>query len=302
MKRCNYCGKENEDTSKACCGCGTPLPVTPASPEEIRAQIPPVINPPQPLNGLRATLIFFLVFVSQVIGAAIVTAILIVVTRPSRADLQSLQNYRSVSEFNKSIEPAAVISAGIFSALATLGASFLLVRRNLWDTSPTGAAWVLGAEKDLAKGFGFGLALGIGCSLVTLLLDSAMSSSKIANPKFGPLTTMALTPGLPQFVWIVLAIALAPAPEELLFRGVMYGGYRHSLGPGKAAFVTTGVFVLMHITEWSHYLPAVIGITGLALLALHMRLRSAAIGPCVAVHVGYNFIAALNCVLYTALR
>ena len=52
--------------------------------------------------------------------------------------------------------------------------------------------------------------------------------------------------------------------------------------------LTTFIFSLLHITEWIYFLPALIGITGLALVAVWMRLRSAAIGPSIAAHFGYN--------------
>jgi hypothetical protein len=46
--------------------------------------------------------------------------------------------------------------------------------------------------------------------------------------------------------------------------------------------------------------PALLGITTLALLALWMRLRSAAIGPAIAAHLGYNAAVAFMVALYVA--
>src|SRR5689334_11800087 len=62
-----------------------------------------------------------------------------------------------------------------------------------------------------------------------------------------PMTKMASTPGLSQIVWLI-ALLIAPAIEELLFRGVLYGGYRKSFGPLAAGTLTTFIFVLLHIT------------------------------------------------------
>jgi membrane protease YdiL (CAAX protease family) len=104
---------------------------------------------------------------------------------------------------------------------------------------------------------------------------------------------MASTPGVSQLVWIMLALVLAPPIEELLFRGVLYGGYRKSFGASTAAVLTTGIFVVLHLTETIHFPPATISVTGLAVAALWFRLRTAAIGPAVTVHFGYNLVAVI---------
>jgi hypothetical protein len=108
---------------------------------------------------------------------------------------------------------------------------------------------------------------------------------------------MAMTPGFPRVLWMLAVLAVAPFIEELLFRGVLYGGYRRSFGPAGAAVLSTFIFWLLHITESIHFLPAMLAIAVLALLALWFRLRSAAIGPAIAVHLGYNAMLALLVIL-----
>lgn len=58
----------------------------------------------------------------------------------------------------------------------------------------------------------------------------------------------------------------------------------------------------MHTTELIHFLPAALGILGLALAALYMRLRTCAIGPAIAVHVAYNSTIAAISVIYSILQ
>ncbi|HEV2395155.1 MAG TPA: CPBP family glutamic-type intramembrane protease [Verrucomicrobiae bacterium] len=60
-----------------------------------------------------------------------------------------------------------------------------------------------------------------------------------------------------------------------------------------AATLTTVIFCLRHLTEVIHYPAAAIGIGTMALAALWFRLRSAAIGPAVATHLGYNGLLAI---------
>ena len=97
-----------------------------------------------------------------------------------------------------------------------------------------------------------------------------------------------------QILWLIMVLVFAPFIEELLFRGVMYGGYRSSLGPVRAAILSTLIFWILHITEMIYFWPSMLGIGGLAMVALFFRLRSAAIGPAVAVHLGYNGLLAIN--------
>ncbi len=79
----------------------------------------------------------------------------------------------------------------------------------------------------------------------------------------------------------------------MLFRGLIYGGFRRSFGGVSAAVLCTSLFVLIHISEIKHYWPAAIGVTGMAVTMLWLRLRSSAIGPSIAAHVSYNLLIVL---------
>ena len=92
-------------------------------------------------------------------------------------------------------------------------------------------------------------------------------------------------------------LLFSPLIEECLFRGILYGGYRRSFGPLWAAVLSTGIFWVLHISEMIHYWPAMVAIALLALVALSQRLKFGAIGPAVAVHLGYNGIVVLGTVL-----
>jgi membrane protease YdiL (CAAX protease family) len=182
--------------------------------------------------------------------------------------------------------PAAVLSF-VVGGVAMLVMSQARIRPSLSDTSATGAAWVPGSLKHIAQGMVTGALLaGCYCALTTNFqpLENEESSGLLAR--------MAGTPGLQQLLWLLLALVLAPIVEELLFRGLLYGGYRSSFGPFPAAVLTTAIFWLLHLSETIHFWPAMLGIAGLAIAALWFRLRSAAIGPAVAVHFGYNGVLA----------
>jgi membrane protease YdiL (CAAX protease family) len=132
-----------------------------------------------------------------------------------------------------------------------------------------------------------GLFIGIliGWSFVVASLES-----RRPKVRSGPLARIAMMPGLPQIILVLVALLLAPPIEELLFRGVLYGGYRKSFGHVWAAALSAGIFVLLPITEVIHFPFAMIGLAGLALTALWCRLNWSAIGPAIGVHFGYNAV------------
>src|SRR5437016_5091688 len=79
MKRCDYCGKENEEHLRCCTGCGTVL--AESFPAANPGEIPPVIQelslpaaagPLGSLNASRATMILAAFLMAQVAGGLVV--------------------------------------------------------------------------------------------------------------------------------------------------------------------------------------------------------------------------------------
>ena len=83
-------------------------------------------------------------------------------------------------------------------------------------------------------------------------------------------------------------MVFAPPIEELVFRGVLFGGLRSSWGAAWSGVVTTLLFVMLHGTEVVRFWPAVFGITAVAVATIWIRVRAGAIGPAVALHFAYN--------------
>lgn len=91
--------------------------------------------------------------------------------------------------------------------------------------------------------------------------------------------------------WIFSAVLLAPPIEELMFRGALLGGLSVTWNARGAAVISAGTFWLMHLPEFVHWpVPLAIGI--LTILATRIRLQSGALGPAIAIHLGYNLILA----------
>lgn len=296
MKRCDYCGQETGDELALCPGCGTALPeslpeIQPVPPLIWSGNPPPVIALPKRLGARAATYILLGYLGAQVaagIGVAVVGGAITLLQGGSTHDPEFAARLTQ-----RMMAPIAVLSL-VGSGITVLFMSLRLVRERLRDRSSVGAAWAVGTAGELAQGLVLGLLVAVGYAAF-----AALFGPHAPDAKMGPLAKMSVTPGWPQLLWIVAALVLAPPVEELLFRGVLYGGYRQSFGPIWAALLTTAIFVLLHLTETIYFLPSILGITALALTALWIRLRFAAVGPAVAVHVGYNAVIAAAVLTYT---
>jgi membrane protease YdiL (CAAX protease family) len=284
MKACDYCGRKNEDIMAFCAECGTAFTMPDAS----SAKLPLNITSPLELNARSATFIFLAYLVAQLL-----CGVLWVALARGMAASQGIHDVERILRIAGRLMPTTMLLALVLGGGAMIFLSSALIPRHLRNTSADGAAWVPGPWGAIAKAFVLGLAVG-ACAWG---ICSAMKIH-VVYKNLGPLARMALTPGSPQIIWGILAILLAPPVEELLFRGVLYGGYRKSFGPQRAAIFTTLIFLALHVPEVIHFLPAIGGLMALSLAALWCRLRSRAIGPAIAVHVGYNlsiaFVVLLN--------
>jgi membrane protease YdiL (CAAX protease family) len=233
----------------------------------------------------RPATIILLIFLGAQFGASLFVGLVAGIT--AKLNSEASNDSEALAAAVQQIMPFATIGAALAGGVAMLFCAFSMMREGLRDRSTVGAAWAFGSRKHILEACGVGLLVATG--------SLALSSIPALQPTHfapGPLTKMALTPGLSRVLWLTIALLLAPPFEELLFRGVLYGGYRKSFGPGMAALLTTVLFCALHVTEIIPIPIAAVGIVALGVAALWMRLRSSAIGPAVALHFVYNAIIA----------
>lgn len=283
LLRCGYCGIENSPASSHCSGCGLTL----AKPVRTGASaIPPVIRDyTVRLRAGTATLVFLSYFGGQFAGGIAGSFV---------AGFLGAISGSNITAIIESAMPFTIFASMIFGGVAMAAAAVFLIRGELKSTAPDGASWAPG---NLRKNT-FGTAIGIAMALI--YVETALLIGGEPDPEsLGPIAKMAMQKGFVQVLWAIIAVLLAPPIEELMFRGVFYGGYRKSFGPGWAAVVTTVLFVLLHITEIVYYWPAILGISAMAVIALWMRLRSNAVGPAIASHFGYNLTLTITAFIAT---
>lgn len=281
MKTCAYCGRQNEDALFFCGECGTAFPVEPIT-VPIGSPIPPRAEAHGTLNASKAVAILAVYLAVQTLVGVMIGMIAVALSRISGSG-----SVWQTSQTIRSIMPIAVVEIVILGGISTVLMLILLAPNHIKDTSPTGAAWVVGKRDAIISGFLLGLFLAGGFCLMSLFVHPQYPSH------VGPLTQMSMTRGWPQILWSVVAVFLAPPSEEMLFRGAAYGGFRKSCGALWAGVLVTVIFVGLHFAEFIYYPFAIFSITGLALLTLWARLRWGAVGPAIAVHVAYNLVVTI---------
>jgi len=235
-------------------------------------------NPRRDLNAASATIILLAYLATEVFCVVLIAAIAIAI-----ALSQGTYNPDRIFKALDKLMPALTLAIPVLGGIATVLMSSALVPNHLKDTSPNGAAWVRGSWRAIAQGFAIGVFVGACTYVLGTMLQTHVDDRNVA-----PMTRMALTPGLLRLISGLTVLLFAPLVEELLFRGVLYGGYRKSFGPIWAAVLTTSLFLLLHLPGMTHPIPTLVGVIGFSAVALWCRLRAAAIGPAIAVHVGCN--------------
>jgi membrane protease YdiL (CAAX protease family) len=108
-----------------------------------------------------------------------------------------------------------------------------------------------------------------------------------------PLHRLIAAPGMSRWLGILVVVVLGPVTEEMLFRGILFGGFQKSFGRIAAIILTTVLFIAIHLPGLTYYAPTILAIGALAGAALWLRLRFGAIGPAIAVHASYNLMVVL---------
>ncbi len=221
-------------------------------------------NHAQALTAGTATIVFAAYFIAQLIFWAYLQTI-------DRASLDWSED----------------ILSPIIGCLVMVFLAIILTPEDLKEVGPDGAAWAIGRWQNVLKGLGIGFIIGVS----NLLLEAFNRSELSQKGQFiEPFSRVLATPGEQQAIGFVALVLLGPAVEEMMFRGILYGGYRKSFGPLWAALITTGTFVAIHSPYYIHSLSRIVPYIVGSLALLWCRLHWRAIGPAVAAHSSINIV------------
>ncbi|HKG22825.1 MAG TPA: CPBP family intramembrane glutamic endopeptidase, partial [Blastocatellia bacterium] len=92
----------------------------------------------------------------------------------------------------------------------------------------------------------------------------------------------------------IMAVVSAPIVEEVVYRGIMFGGLVKKIGRVPTILVVTMLFAGVHFPQYFESLQAIVGLTFLSLVITTVRAQTRSILPCVLIHLLYNGIGALE--------
>ncbi|MFE4834483.1 CPBP family intramembrane glutamic endopeptidase [Arthrobacter sp. NPDC056691] len=134
----------------------------------------------------------------------------------------------------------------------------------------------------------FGLAIAL-CAVLAFLAGQAMGLwlyFAVGSAGYDVSNQVRESAGI--WLTLLLTLAVAPAGEEALFRGLLYPLLRRRVGVVIATLITAAGFGLLHgnIVQFAAVLPL-----GVLLALLYERTR--ALWPCMCMHLGFNLAAAV---------
>lgn len=171
----------------------------------------------------------------------------------------------------------AVSGQGIWIAFCFAGAVTYGVMRFIYWRTRTGGVPVI-AGGDVVRALRWGVIGGVaaaicGIAYLELVLSTGLFPALQINP--------AVDPALP--VWLAtLAIGVAPVFEEFIFRGLIFGGLRRSLGLAASTLASAAVFAIIHPPA------AVIPVFVMGICAALIYERTGALLAPMLVHALYN--------------
>lgn len=156
-------------------------------------------------------------------------------------------------------------------------------------------------QASFARDFGFRaqlqdlvwLPVGIAIQLVGIAVTyPIVELSGRADTEQQLVTTIQQAPLASRLLLIVGVVVLIPVVEELMFRGALLRALLRHLGPPIAVLLNAGLFALVHLLDPNALfgLPALVAV-GIA--TAWLAARTGRIGPAIALHAGFNFVAVL---------
>jgi membrane protease YdiL (CAAX protease family) len=140
-----------------------------------------------------------------------------------------------------------------------------------------------GLGRSLLIGLGAAIPAWIGATLLGALAALVLKAFGISE-QAGPLDTF-LERGDPTVI-LVAFLLVAPAAEEIFFRGVVYNAWEREHGPWVALIGSAALFAIIHT---SLYALVPIFALGVALALIYRSTRSLA--ATIAMHAGFNAIS-----------
>mgnify|MGYP006284171307 CR=1 FL=1 len=241
------------------------------------------------LNALKAIVIYVGYLIARVATMTLTSFVLetILVHRHTER-LDDLSVHEATDLVPPELGMLSSSLGDVVSAIIVILMSVYLAKQSLRKRRTVDAAWVMGRPADLLQGAILGIIAYIVAIIAGILLS--INNNPPSNSFVSEQLSLHDSIGLPLIVTANAFSFIASNPiEEMLCRGIVFGGFAKSFGKSTAAIVSTCLFVLIHfpVNSFSDIVTPIV----LSVFALHLRMKSKAIGPSIVLHLSYNFIS-----------
>lgn len=184
-------------------------------------------------------------------------------------------------------EVVTVLVLTFLLGLALVGCTYFLVR----------GVYGLSYREEMRISLAYGIGnrslvmLGLGLALCVLLVSALVAAvfPDLVPDVETPLEQLLSTPQA-IVLFAIYGVALAPAIEELTFRGFLFRALEDIIGISAAVWATAVVFASFHLLQlWPNW-PAIIVILGVGYALSRLRERTRSVVPGFIVHTVYNAV------------
>ncbi|HEX4949801.1 MAG TPA: CPBP family intramembrane glutamic endopeptidase, partial [Blastocatellia bacterium] len=135
------------------------------------------------------------------------------------------------------------------------------------------------------------LVLGVGMFAFSALLMNLLPRQETDMDKF-------LKFGLSvRLVLALVATIGAPIHEEIVYRGVLYGGLERAIGMRGAVVIVSLLFWSVHVVQYWQSIATLVAVLLLSFVLTALRAWSGKLLPCVATHLFFNGIQGILIVI-----
>jgi membrane protease YdiL (CAAX protease family) len=131
------------------------------------------------------------------------------------------------------------------------------------------------------------LGVGIAAIVVAIMTIIEFAGLSFLIPEDMPINK-EIQSGYARLAYFTVMALMAAILEEILFRGYIFQGLRHSWNSRAAAIIVTAVFILIHWPQLGFALIPLLLIVPISVIIMLIRIKRDSLSYCMITHMSYN--------------
>lgn len=198
---------------------------------------------------------------------------------------QAIFLYLGDEFFGNSATKSRVFSI-MLSSLLTISTAYLISGRNFWGSDISSVGICAISLRNATISF----AVGILIAFIVATATSYFPDDNVGDPHAEFLNRLLESGVAMLFLFGVTVIILGPIAEELIFRGFILSWIGQRLGWALGIVISSIFFLLIHLSQVSGYLVAILGITMLGVTCSLIRMLTKSLLGSIIAHASYNAV------------